>query len=135
MIPRRRRLTAPIPALAALVGLLCLVTPLGCGGGEVAPTREAPDASDRPTRPRPECAPEQCHAFCQRARCLFPLGDAAACERHCADRCGDAFFDASDSALMRCVAEAEGSAPTTCAAVRDCCDGDFTNQLCPIAAQ
>jgi len=78
------------------------------------------------------CDPEMCPSFCARMGCVFGGlggGDGVGrCTVVCEARCGDAYFEVADEALVGCVVD--GPVGAGCAKQEMCCIEHFTSALC-----
>lgn len=114
--------------------ILALAAALIGGCSASMPERPPPStpSATTPHTPRPPlpgpskatCNPATCPVFCFKAACAT---DRETCEADCRHVCGDGYFDDRDGPVMACTLGARGDA---CAALRRCCDIDYTSQLC-----
>ena len=91
--------------------LLLMVLLFGCrvGPGDAGPMSVPRSTMDTTMPDDPSfgarCEPSRCDAFCDRMSCVF--GGAAACLSVCRVRCGDAYFELADEAVLSCVVDGE----------------------------
>lgn len=96
--------------------------PPGTPGSEYMkpPSQEAEDQG-------PKCDPKGCSNFCLNMRCIYDEIGTDKCMAVCTQRCGDAFFEQADAAVMTCVSNV---IDLSCEGQKACCSEQFTNQLC-----
>ena len=117
--------------LSRILAVLLTTAALGACGSTTGATRsEQPASSDQSSAvpDGPHCDPAGCKQFCMNMRCMYGATGTDTCMSVCTDRCGDAFFESADAAVMACV-NALGPS-LDCEGQKKCCADNLTNQLC-----
>jgi hypothetical protein len=117
--------------VSALGSALAALLLLASCPASVDPATDKGDAAAAPRkragRPGPSnasCDPASCEAMCSKTACGT---EANGCLAHCQEVCGDGYFDDRDGPVIACVLIDERD---PCAALRACCEPDYTSQLC-----
>ncbi len=97
--------------------------PPGGPGAQYMPGAQDPAAEDE----GPKCDPKKCSNFCMNMRCIYDEIGTDKCMAVCTSRCGDAFFEQADAAVLACV---NNTMDLSCEGQKACCSEHFTNQLC-----
>ena len=101
------------------------------GGFYGPPGGPSPASHDDPAvaGPGKQCDPKRCEDFCWRAGCLYGAMEVDRCKAACNNGCGNGFFDDQDAAVINCTDATDMS--IECRGMRDCCDAQINNEICP----